>query len=110
MEKYRLNKEQLWAILEAWDKYVPGRIHLVACGGTALTIQDLKPSTKDVDFIIPVEKEYSMLVSTIQKLGYTLSTGYGWTRKEKDFIFDLFPGNNVYITELLESPLKKETI
>ncbi len=107
MEKYRLNKDQLWTILEAWDTYVPGKIHLVACGGTALTIQDLKPSTKDVDFMIPREKEYRMLVTTIQKLGYTLITGYGWARKEKDFIFDLFAGNNVYITELLESPLKK---
>lgn len=107
MEKYRLNKEQLWKILEAWDTYVPGKIHLVACGGTALTIQDIKPSTKDVDFMIPIEKEYLMLVKTIQKLGYTQATGYGWARKERDFIFDLFLGNNVYITELLESPLKK---
>ncbi|MBI3012431.1 MAG: hypothetical protein HYY63_02280 [Elusimicrobia bacterium] len=107
MEKHRLDKERLWSIIEAWDTYVPTRIHLVACGGTALTIQDIKASTKDIDFTVPIEKEYSMLISTIQKLGYTLTTGYGWARKEKDFIFDLFPGNNVYITELLESPLKK---
>ena len=107
MTEYRIDKNHLWSILEIWDTYVPGKIHLIACGGTALTIQDIKPSTKDVDFIVPVEKEYETLIHTIRRLGYSQITGSGWARGKDGFIFDLFPGNKVYITELLESPLRK---
>ena len=107
MAEYRIDKNRLWSILEIWNTYLPGRVHLIACGGTALTIQDIKPSTKDVDFLVPVEKEYEVLIHTIRRLGYSQVTGSGWTRGKGDFIFDLFPGNKVYITELLESPLEK---
>ncbi len=105
--EFRIDKEHLWSILEAWDSYMPKKIHLIACGGTALTIQNIKASTKDVDFLVPVAEEYVALISTIKKLGYSQVTGSGWSRKEGDFIFDFFPGKTVYITELLDSPLKK---
>jgi len=104
MEEYRINSEQLWNILENWDKYLPQKVHLVACGGTALTIQGIKTSTKDVDFIIPIEDEHGTVVRTLQKLGYKQATGTGWSRGD-GFIFDLFRGNRVYVTELLESTL-----
>ena len=106
MTEYRITKDKLWDTLEAWDSYISGKVRLVACGGTALTIQDLKASTKDVDFLVPVGGEYQILIRTIKKLGYKQMTGTGWARDE-DFTFDLFPGKTVYVTELLESPLKK---
>ncbi|MFA4987572.1 MAG: DUF6036 family nucleotidyltransferase [Candidatus Brocadiia bacterium] len=102
--EYRLDKTGLWDILEGWSPYATRKIRLVACGGTALTIQDLKPSTKDVDFIVPVEDEYKALITMIRRLGYELRTGTGWSRGDA-YIFDLFCGNKVYVTELLESPL-----
>ena len=105
--EYRIDKERLWSILEAWDPYMPKKVHLIACGGTALTIQNIKISTKDVDFLVPVKEEYAALISIIKKLGYSQITGSGWSRGKGDFIFDFFPGNTVYITELLDSPLKK---
>jgi len=107
MTEYRIDKNNLWTILEIWDSYLPGKVHLIACGGTALTIQNIKPSTKDVDFLVPVGKEYETLIHTIRRLGYSQITGSGWASNKDYFIFDLFPGNKVYITELLESPLKK---
>jgi len=107
MQEYRINNEQLWNILEGWDKYLPQKVHLIACGGTALTIQGIKASTKDVDFIVPVEDEYVALVGTLQKLGYKQATGTGWSRGD-GFVFDLFRGNRVYVTGLLEPPLEKE--
>src|SRR3989338_6215394 len=106
MKEFRIHKEDLWNILEGWDTYLPGKVHLVACGGTALTVQVIKPSTKDVDFIVPIQDEYEVLIRTLQKLGYKQVTGSGWSRND-GFIFDLFLGDRVYITELLESPLKK---
>ncbi|MCX5785628.1 MAG: hypothetical protein NTX59_08055 [Elusimicrobia bacterium] len=107
MIEYRISNEQLWGILEGWDEYVPQKVHLIACGGTALTIQGIKASTKDVDFIVPVEEEYRALVQTLRKLGYKQATGTGWSR-ENGFVFDLFRGDRVYVTGLLEPPLKQE--
>ncbi|MBI2119313.1 MAG: hypothetical protein HYT97_06780 [Elusimicrobia bacterium] len=106
MNKYRVDKEWLWLVLEGWSNYLPRKIHLVACGGTALTLQDIKPSTKDVDFLVPIKEEYDSLIYTIRKLGYENTTGFGWSRGDS-LVFDLFPGSRVYITELLESPLKR---
>jgi hypothetical protein len=92
--------------LDGWDKYVPKRIELIGCGGTALTIQDVKASTKDVDFLVPDPNQYKVLIRTLKKLGYRQVTTYGWSRND-GFIFDLFLGKTIYMTELLESPLKK---
>jgi len=104
MDKYRLTKQGLWDILEAWEPFLPSKVRLVACGGTALTLQDLKESTKDVDFLVPDEDEYKAVLSTIQKLNYRKVTGSGWAR-DGGFVFDLFPGKTVFTTELLDSPL-----
>ena len=104
MNIYRLTKQALWDILEAWDPYLPRKVRVVACGGTALTIQDLKESTKDVDFLVPDDDEYRALVSTIKKLNYREASGRGWA-KDDGLIFDLFPGKIVFQTELLDSPL-----
>lgn len=104
MEQYRLDKQALWDILEAWDPYLPQKVRVVACGGTALTLQDLKESTKDVDFLVPEDDEYKALLSTIRKLGYRRVTGHGWA-KDGGFVFDLFRGKVVFQTELLDSPL-----
>jgi len=78
---------------------------LIACGGTALTLLGYKASTKDVDFLVPNEKEYKRLVEFLRRAGYEQCTGYGWKRPEETLIFDLYPGKMVYQTELLTSPL-----
>jgi hypothetical protein len=78
---------------------------LIACGGTALTLLGYKASTKDVDFLVPNEKEYKRLVEFLRRAGYAQCTGYGWKRPEETIIFDLYPGKRVYQTELLTSPL-----
>lgn len=99
-----LTKQWLWDILEGWDPYLPRKVRVVACGGTALTLQDLKESTKDVDFLIPDEEEHKALLRTLERLHYRQVTGRGWARDD-GFIFDLFPGKVVFQTELLDSPL-----
>ncbi len=59
--EYRLNKQTLTDLLGQWNAFLRRKVHLVACGGTALTLMDIKPSTKDVDFMVPVETEYRYL-------------------------------------------------
>jgi len=104
---YRLNKRTLLDILGQWNGFFKRKIHLIACGGTALTLLDIKPSTKDADFMVPVESEYKYLIKILKDLGYQQTTGSGWQKKEDIYIFDLFPGKRIHTTELLESPLEE---
>ncbi len=52
----RIDRENLLTTLSVWDSYLKKKVHLIAYGGTALTLIDLKESTKDIDFIVPEEK------------------------------------------------------
>lgn len=106
MNEQRLTKQGLWDILESWEEYIPSRIRLVACGGTALTLQDIKESTRDVDFVVPDGDEYDALIRTIKKLDYRPASGQGWAIAGDPFIFDLFKGQRVFTTGLLDSPLE----
>lgn len=105
--EYRLTKNQLLEILKMWSVFLRRKVHLIACGGTALTLLNIKASTKDVDFVVPDIKEYDYLIKTIKQLGYVQKTGSGWMRKEEPFIFDLNRGKRVHTTELLKSPLEE---
>ncbi len=104
---YRLTQKELLDALALWNGFLRRKIHLIACGGTALTLLGVKESTKDVDMMVPVDQEYDYLIKTLKQLGYKLITGSGWQRPGEDFIFDLFRGKRVHTTELLESPLEK---
>ena len=103
---YRLDKKALLEVIAQWNSFIKRKVHLVACGGTALTLLDVKASTKDVDFMVPVSTEYRYLIKILQSLGYEQVTGAGWRRKEDHFIFDLFEGKCIHTTELLESPVQ----
>lgn len=92
--------------MEQWNRFLRRKVHLVACGGTALTLLQVKPSTKDVDFMIPRAGEYGYLIKVLKTLGYEQVTGNGWQRKGDIFRFDLFEGKQIHTTELLESPLE----
>jgi hypothetical protein len=105
--EYRLNKNRLLEILGEWNRFLKRKVHLIACGGTAMTLMGVKPSTKDVDFIAPKVREHDYLTKQLKALGYKQVTGSGWKRAGEDFQFDIFRGNFIHTTELLESPLEK---
>jgi hypothetical protein len=105
--EYRLNKQTLTELLGQWNAFLRRKVHLIACGGTALTLMDIKPSTKDVDFIVPIEPEYRYLIKTLKDLGYKQQTGSGWHKSGNLFVFDLFMGQHIHTMDLLESPLEK---
>ncbi len=105
--EYRLTQQELLETLSAWNGFLNKKVHLIACGGTALTLLGIKASTKDVDLLVPVEQEYSYLIKILERLGYRPVTGSGWQRSTEAFIFDLFKGKRVHTTELLGSPLEK---
>ena len=104
--EYRLNKKTLLEKLGEWNTFLRRKISLIDCGGTALTLLDVKASTKDVDFMVPEETDYKYLTKTLKNLGYKQTTGSGWAKTGDVYIFDLFKGNRIHTTELLESPLE----
>jgi len=103
--EYRLNKDRLFEILSEWNHFLKRKVHLLACGGTAMTLLGVKPSTKDVDFVAPEEREHRYLTKQLRALGYIQTTGSGWQRSGEDFRFDIFSGNRIHTTQLLVSPL-----
>lgn len=105
--EYRIDKQGLWDRISAWDGFLKRKVHLIACGGTALTLLGVKASTKDIDLIVPDTTEHDYLIGILKQLGYKSASGWGWERGD-GFIFDLFRGKTVHTTELLESPLERE--
>ncbi len=71
-----------------------------------MTLLGIKFSTKDIDLIVPEEKEHAYLIDVLQDIGYRPDRGPGW-KKDDGFIFDLFRGKQIHTTKLLESPLKE---
>jgi hypothetical protein len=102
---YRLNKEDLLKNMTAWNGFLRKKVHLIACGGTAMTLLGVKESTRDVDFMVPVEEEYRYLIKILEQLGYVSSSGSGWKRPSEVYIYDLFRGKRVHTTELIDPPL-----
>ncbi len=49
------DKSALFEFIEVVSEELTRRITLIAVGGTAMTLLDLKPSTIDIDFTIPEE-------------------------------------------------------
>ncbi|MFA7706598.1 MAG: DUF6036 family nucleotidyltransferase [Candidatus Omnitrophota bacterium] len=102
--EYRIDKQGLLDTLSAWDGFLKKKAHLIACGGTAMTLLGIKESTKDIDLIVPNTDEYDYLIKILKELGYKSASGWGWLRDDR-FIFDIFRGKAIHTTELLESPL-----
>lgn len=104
--EYQIDKQGLLDRISVWDSFLKRKVHLIACGGTALALLGVKTSTKDIDLIVPELTEYEYLIKQLKQLGYKSASGWGWARGD-GFIFDLFKGKSVHTTELLESPLNK---
>lgn len=105
--EYKLDKNRLLDILREWNRFLKRKVHLIACGGTAMVLIGVKPSTKDVDFMAPRVREHDYLTKQLKALGYEQETGSGWRRGGEDFRFDIFRGNHIHTTELLNSPLEE---
>jgi hypothetical protein len=102
---YRITSDRLLDTLDNWDGVMNSRVQLIACGGTALTLLDLKESTKDIDFVVPVVTEYEKLIKFLSTIGYS-EKGGGWAHPDDPlFLYQFWCGKRVFTTELLHSPL-----
>lgn len=76
--EYRIDKQGLMNRISAWDGFLKRKVHLIACGGTAMTLLGIKTSTKDIDLLVPNEDEHKYLIDILQQLGYKSASGWGW--------------------------------
>jgi len=106
-KRYRISGTDLLDTLENWDSLMNFRIRLIACGGTALTLLNIKESTKDVDLIVPEKNEYDKLIKFLKALNYRYKGNVLAHDDDPNFIYQLWCGNRVFTTDLLESPLKE---
>lgn len=105
--QYKLNKKYLLDILRSWNGFLKKKVNLIACGGTAMTLLDIKESTIDIDLLVPKESEHVYLTRILEDIGYKNEQETRWVGKD-GFKFDLFIGKTIFQTELLESPLKED--
>jgi hypothetical protein len=103
--KYRLSANDLLDTLDNWNSLMNFRVSLIACGGTALTLLKIKDSTKDIDFIVPMQKEHDRLMKFLRDLGYEEKGGGLAHDDDPNFIYQFWCGNKVFTTDLLDSPL-----
>jgi hypothetical protein len=103
--KYRLTGKDLIKTIDNWERLINFKVHLIGCGGTALTLLEIKESTKDIDFIVPIDKEYEKLMRFLRSLGYEERGGGLAHPDDPLFLYQFWVGNSVCVTDLLESPL-----
>ena len=106
--QYRLSGDNLMDTLDNWESLMNFRVHLIACGGSALTLLKIKDSTKDIDFIVPEVNEYDRLIKFLKALDYR-EKGNGLAHDDDpNFIYQFWRGNKVFTTDLLYSPLEAD--
>ena len=103
--KYRLSANDLLDTLDNWNSLMNFRVHLIACGGTALTLLKIEDSTRDIDFTVPMQKEYDRLMKFLRDLGYEEKGGGLAHDDDPNFIYQFWCGEKVFTTDLLDSPL-----
>ena len=79
--EYRLTKFELLNTLRGWSKFTKRKVRLIACGGTAMTLLDIKASTKDIDFMVPDSKEYNYLIQVLADIGYKRIHPTRWEKR-----------------------------
>lgn len=100
-----INAEELFELIGSISKFIEKEIKMYALGGTALTILNIKKSTRDVDINIESNSEYKYICKIFDDLGFEKS-GIRWISQE-GLAFDMFYGSNIIGTELLPDCIDK---
>ena len=83
-----INAEELFELIESISKFIEKEIKMYALGGTALTILNIKKSTRDVDINIESNSEYKYICKIFDDLGFE-KKGIRWISQE-GLAFDMF--------------------
>ena len=103
------NKTELLEFIKQLDAYLDEETILVAIGGTALTLLNIKSSTRDIDLIVPEKHSLEVLKSLFIKLNFKELAINRWLTNE-GIIIDLYPEDYVINVKLLDSSIEKSEL
>lgn len=95
-----INANELLEFIESIDKFLDDKISLYALGGTALTLRQIKISTRDIDINVKTKKEHHIMKNLFQELGFKKISILRWISQE-GLAFNLFHGSEILGTHLL---------
>jgi Nucleotidyltransferase of unknown function (DUF6036) len=94
-----LDKSSLFEFLEELDKELNFEITLIAVGGTALTLLNVKPSTIDIDFTIPNHFEEFRNILKVVPHGFKVDT-----YPDRTVFTQTLPHDYVIMSEPINTP------
>ena len=101
-------KDDLIAFIKKLDSFLDKPITVIALGGTALTLLEIKSSTRDIDFIT-TSKEYQTLSNLFHELGFKEIVERRWLTNE-GIIIDVCLDDYVVNVKLIEPSKEKSSI
>ncbi len=93
-------------LLNKLNQFSEHRIDIFAVGGTALTLLDMKDSTRDVDFNIDSREGYEEIKKLFKNMDFNPIEENKWMT-DIGFRIDLFEQGYIFCTQLLEDYQKK---
>ena len=76
-----INVEELFELIKSISKFIEKEIKIYALGGTALSILNIKKSTRDIDINIESKNEYQYICKIFNDLGFE-KKGIRWFSQE----------------------------
>jgi hypothetical protein len=107
----RIDKEGLMKLLEEWNVVLSKEkfnIRLIAIGGTALTLLNLKASTKDIDFTLPLGEDIKKFESLFNRLKIKQVAMRRF--KAENFLIDIYYDGQIFTTTFPDDLVKECTI
>ncbi len=102
-------KNDLLILIKDIDSKIDKKITLIAIGGTALTLLEIKDSTRDIDIIIPSKEDLNALIRVFHDINFKELSHNKWMT-EIGIIIDIFEGDYIFNLQLIESPLKASAL
>lgn len=101
-------KDDLVAFIQKLDSFLDKPITVIALGGTALTLLEIKSSTRDIDFITTSE-DYQTLLNLFRELEFKEIAERRWLTNE-GIIIDVCLDDYVVNVKLIEPSKEKSSI
>lgn len=99
-----VTKGILLDLLKDIDPYLKEKVYLIAVGGTALTLLDIKHSTLDMDFNLPREKDSRAIRRLFTELGFEKINESKWI-SPNNLVIDLYDRDYIFCVQLIEDSI-----
>ncbi len=105
---HNTTKQELLYFLKSIDSKLSRKIIIIAIGGTALTLLNLKPSTRDIDFDLPYAKDKNALTSLFGQLDFEQES-FSWFTST-GLRIDVFSQGYIFCTQLPPDYIEKAKV